>query len=108
MPIRFRIDSDAAQARLARLGLRVEILEQATRSVPKGRVFTHTPAAGSLVALGTTVTLNVSAGPPQADSARITAITTRASAHVVRFEWLAAPEGAFPSSTRRAPLRCPR
>jgi hypothetical protein len=86
MPDLIGVDGIRAQQELRALGLELEVLEQPTRAVPKGRVFAHTPAAGTRVDAGSLVVLNVSAGPPEADSSRIMAITIAGGAYSVAFE----------------------
>jgi hypothetical protein len=86
MPDLIGVDGIRARQELRALGLELEVLEQPTRAVPKGRVFSQTPAAGTRVDAGSLAVLNVSAGPPEADSSRITAITIAGGAYSVDFE----------------------
>jgi hypothetical protein len=53
----------AAVGNLQRYGLIVTIEETASRTVPAGTVLLQSPAAGSLVLHGATVTLTISSGP---------------------------------------------
>jgi membrane peptidoglycan carboxypeptidase len=53
-----------AQAALTNLGLAVTVVEASDSSVAKGYVISVSPGAGTQVAVGSTVTITVSTGPP--------------------------------------------
>jgi eukaryotic-like serine/threonine-protein kinase len=61
------VDQDPATAgsTLGSLGLKVSPAQESSLSVPSGEVTRTNPPSGSSVAVGTTVTLFVSTGPPQ-------------------------------------------
>jgi serine/threonine-protein kinase len=54
-----------ATEQVTKAGLVAKVVKEANPTVPKGTVISTSPANGSLVAKGTTVTLKVSNGPPQ-------------------------------------------
>ena len=54
-----------ATQQVTKAGLVAKVVKEANPTVPKGTVISTSPANGSLVAKGTTVTLKVSNGPPQ-------------------------------------------
>jgi len=54
-----------ATQQVTKAGLEAKIVKESSSTVPKGTVISTSPANGSLVAKGTTVTLKVSSGPPQ-------------------------------------------
>jgi serine/threonine-protein kinase len=58
-------DQVAATQTLNNAGLRVQKQSKASSSVPAGTVIDSNPAAGTQVARGSTVTINVSTGPEQ-------------------------------------------
>jgi serine/threonine-protein kinase len=58
-------DADAAANDLGRLGLQTNTTQQASSSVPSGKVIRTDPGAGTSVDKGSTVTLVVSSGPQQ-------------------------------------------
>ena len=54
-----------ATEQVTKAGLEAKVVKESNSAVPKGTVISTSPANGSLVAKGTTVTLKVSSGPPQ-------------------------------------------
>ncbi len=61
-------------------------IELPTTDVPKGQVCSQSPGAGTQVDPGAEVTLNVSTGPPDVDSVRITGVDIAGSSYSVAFE----------------------
>ncbi len=57
-------DADSAKATLTGLGLKVDVDEEYSESVPKGEVISISPKEGATAHRGDTVTLKVSQGPP--------------------------------------------
>jgi hypothetical protein len=66
----------AAQAQLLAVGLQPMTVTQRSATVPAGDVISVDPAPGTLVAPGSTVTLNVSSGPPATPTPSAPAVAT--------------------------------
>jgi serine/threonine-protein kinase len=58
-------DPTAAAADLGNLGLQVKSTQEASSTIPQGQVTKTSPAAGSSVSRGSTVTIYISTGPEQ-------------------------------------------
>jgi len=70
---------DAAQAALTAVGLQPQVTNEPSATVGAGRVIRVTPASGTLVDPGSTVTIVVSSGPPPTPTPTPTATTTPTS-----------------------------
>lgn len=94
-------DKDAAQKALKQAGFQVNIREDISDSVEKGKVIAQEPAGGSLVTPGTLVTLRVSKGP---EDAKESAAPTATSAQT---EKPSATETAKPTSAPKQTSETP-
>jgi eukaryotic-like serine/threonine-protein kinase len=64
-----------AEQQLKDAGFKTKVAQEFSDSVPKGKVISTTPAVGTLIERGTTVTLTVSKGKEQVDVPKVTGET---------------------------------
>jgi eukaryotic-like serine/threonine-protein kinase len=69
------LESDAARAAIVSAGFEVDVIEQASDSVPQGRVISQNPAGNSEAERGSLVTLTISTGPEEVEVPNLNGLT---------------------------------
>lgn len=73
------LDSTAARAAIVQAGFEVDVVEQASDTVPEDRVISQQPGAGGQAERGSLVTLTVSTGPEDVEVPNLTGLTEDAA-----------------------------